>query len=76
MKDAREVTLDVRGMTCEHCERAVAKALRSVPGVQGVLEVSHAGAFARVVAGPEATAAGLESSVAKAGYQARVRAGK
>ena len=42
MTDAREVTIEVRGMTCDHCERSVAKALQSVPGVREVLEVSHA----------------------------------
>ncbi len=61
-------------MTCDHCERTVAKALNSVPGVKQVLEVSHAGALARIAAGPEATAARIEDAVAKAGYRARVRA--
>ncbi|MBI4539169.1 MAG: cation transporter [Gemmatimonadetes bacterium] len=55
MKDTGEITVEVRGMTCDHCERTVAKALQSVPGVEAVLEVSHAGAIARVTAGPEAT---------------------
>lgn len=74
MRHTREITIEVRGMTCDHCERAVAKALASAPGVEGVLEVSHARALARVTAGPEATAARLETAVAGAGYQARVRA--
>ncbi len=74
MPNERELTIEVRGMTCDHCERTVAKALQSVPGVEEVLEVSHAGALARVAAGPEATAARIESAVAKAGYRARVRA--
>jgi mercuric reductase len=74
MKDTREITIEVRGMTCDHCERTVAKALQSVPGVEEVLEVSHAGALARVTASPDASPARIESAVAKAGYQARVRA--
>jgi mercuric reductase len=74
MTNTHEVTIDVRGMTCDHCERTVTRALQSVPGVKEVLEVSHAGAFARVAATPEATAARIESAVAKAGYRARVRA--
>ncbi len=74
MKDTREITIEVRGMTCDHCERTVAKALQSVPGVNEVLEVSHAGAVARVTASPEATSTRIESAVAKAGYRARVRA--
>lgn len=73
MTDARELTIEVRGMTCDHCERSVAKALQSVPGVQEILEVSHADARARVVAAPEATADRIERAVEKAGYHARVK---
>lgn len=73
MNDARELTIEVHGMTCDHCERSVAKALQSVPGVWEVLEVSHADARARVVAGPEATGDRIERAVAKAGYRARVK---
>lgn len=75
MRDVHEITIEVGGMTCDHCERTVTKALQSVAGVKQVLEVSHAGALARVMASPEATPARLESAVAKAGYRARVRAG-
>lgn len=73
MTNAREVTIEVRGMTCDHCERSVAKALQSVPGVREVLEVSHANGQARLMAGPEATADRIEGAVAKAGYRARVK---
>jgi mercuric reductase len=73
MTDVRELSIEVRGMTCDHCERSVSKALRSVPGIQQIIEVSHAGAFARVTAGPEATADRIELAVAKAGYRARVK---
>jgi mercuric reductase len=73
MTDVRELSIEVRGMTCDHCERSVSKALQSVPGVQKVLEVSHAGGIARVTAGPEATADRIELAVAKAGYRARVK---
>lgn len=75
MPQLRELTVEVRGMTCDHCERTVAKALQSVPGVEEVLEVSHAGAFARITAGPEATAEHIGAAVAKAGYQARIPEG-
>src|SRR5947209_9928809 len=60
-------------MTCDHCERSVTKALQSVSGVREVLEVSHADAEARVLAGPEATADRIERAVAQAGYGARVK---
>ena len=72
MNDAKELTIEVRGMTCDHCERSVAKALQTVPGVHEVLEVSHADARARVMAAVEATADRIERAVAKAGYRARV----
>ncbi len=73
MNDARELTIEVAGMTCDHCERSVSKALQSVPGVHQVLDVSHADASARVLAGPEATADRIERAVAKARYRARVK---
>jgi mercuric reductase len=73
VSDAKELTIEVRGMTCDHCERSVAKALQSVPGVQQVLEVSHADAKARIMAGPEATTDRIERAVEKAGYRARVK---
>src|SRR2546422_2135915 len=72
VNDAKELTIEVRGMTCDHCERSVAKALQTVPGVHQVLEVSHADASARVIAGPEATAERIERAVEEAGYRARV----
>ncbi|KGX89755.1 copper chaperone CopZ [Pontibacillus marinus] len=31
-----QITLDVRGMTCGHCEKAVKGALEELEGVQGV----------------------------------------
>ncbi len=73
MTEARELIIEVKGMTCDHCERSVAKALQAVPGVREVLEVSHADAEARVRAGPEATADRIERAVTKAGYGARVK---
>ena len=73
MSDAREVTIEVGGMTCDHCEHSVAKALESVPGVTKVHQVSHAEGTARVAAGPEATAARIEAAVVKAGYRAQVK---
>jgi len=73
MTDVRELSIEVRGMTCDHCERSVSKALKSVPGVKKVLEVSHAGTFARVTAGPEVTADQIEHAVAQAGYRALMK---
>ncbi len=59
-------------MTCDHCERTVATALESVPGVTDVLDVSHATGLARIAVGPQVTAERIESAVAKAGYRARL----
>ena len=73
MTNTRELTIEIQGMTCDHCERTVAKALRSVPGVETILEVSHASSRARVMAGPKATAERVEQAVEKAGYRARVK---
>ncbi len=73
MSESHELTLDVTGMTCDHCERAVADGLRAVPGVQTVLEVSHARGLARVSAGPGATPRRIEEAVRQAGYGAKVR---
>lgn len=73
MADGRELTIEVAGMTCDRCERSVAKALQSVPGVHEVLQVSYTDASARVMAGPEATADRIERAVEKAGYRARVK---
>ncbi len=72
MNVTREVTLEIQGMTCDHCERTVANALKAVPGVAEVLSVSSASGLARIAAGPEATAERIEAAVAKAGYRARV----
>lgn len=73
MSESQELTIEVRGMTCDHCERSVAKALESVPGITEVRRVSYAEGLARVVAGPEATPAQIEAAIARAGYRARVK---
>jgi mercuric reductase len=73
VNETREVTVEIRGMTCDHCERTVANALQSVPGVAEVLSVSSASGLARLAAAPEATAERIEGAVARAGYRARVR---
>jgi mercuric reductase len=73
VSEAREVTIEIGGMTCDHCERSVAQALESVPGISVVRRVSHAEGLARVIAGPDASAERIEAAVAKAGYRARVK---
>jgi len=74
VSDIRELKIEVRGMTCDHCERSVAKALESVPGITEVRQVSYADGLARVAAGAGASAVRVQEAVAKAGYWARVKA--
>ena len=61
------ITLQVGGMTCEHCVRAVTKTLEAVPGVDNV-SVSLAGGRAQVegAADPQA----LVRAIKKEGYEA------
>lgn len=73
MKEAREVTVKVGGMTCRHCGQQVARALRSVPDVMDVVEVSHQKGEARILGGSQATSDRVEQAVAWGGYRARVR---
>ncbi|TAK88037.1 MAG: copper chaperone [Betaproteobacteria bacterium] len=62
-------TLQIKGMTCDHCVRAVTKALQ---GVAGVANVSvDLGAGRAQVDGP-ADPASLVRAVEKQGYEARV----
>jgi len=65
-------TLQIQGMTCMHCVKAVTQALAAVPGVDGVPEVSLEKAQA-VVAG-SAPAQALVDAVKNAGYQAQAAA--
>lgn len=63
------ITLQVGGMTCEHCVRAVTKTLQAVPGVDTV-SVSLAGGRALVegAADPQA----LVQAIKKEGYEANL----
>ena len=63
------ITLQVGGMTCEHCVRTVTKALEAVAGVDNV-SVNLAGGRARVEgqADPQA----LVRAITSDGYKANV----
>jgi len=63
-------TLQIQGMTCMHCVKAVTQALAAVPGVSEVIEVSLEQAQA-IVAGTAAAQA-LVDAVKGAGYQAHL----
>jgi copper chaperone len=65
------IELEIQGMSCMHCVKAVTDALRSVPGVEGTPEVRLEDATASVQGTPDAVA--VVAAVSAAGYQARVR---
>lgn len=65
------IELEVKGMTCGHCEMAVRKALAKVPGVTAVVAVDRSANRAAVEG--EADTAALVAAVKAEGYQARVR---
>jgi copper chaperone len=66
------LTLSIDGMSCDHCVRAVRKALESVPGVT-VEEVTVGRA---VVKATEPSAVGrLKAAIEDEGYQVRELAG-
>lgn len=65
-----EIKLKITGMTCEHCVRAVTKAVKSVPGVTDAEVTLPPGSA--VVHG-EMALADLISAVTSEGYAAEVQ---
>lgn len=65
--------LEVRGMTCEHCEGAVTKALARVPGVVAVERVDRVENVAEVDVQAPLDEAALVAAVIGEGYVAAVR---
>lgn len=65
------ITIKIQGMTCGHCVRAVTEALRGVPGVEAVLEVSLERGEANVQGTADPSA--LVRAVEVEGYKAQVR---
>lgn len=64
-------TLQISGMTCDHCAASVAKALRGVPGVERA-EVSYAAASAEVETGTDVPVSALLDAVRAQGYGAEI----
>ena len=60
--------LNVKGMTCGHCEAAVKKALEAVPGVTAVTRVDRNAGVAEVEGAADVSA--LIAAVVEEGYQA------
>ncbi|PTA69272.1 CopZ family metallochaperone [Deinococcus arcticus] len=66
-----QIELDVTGMTCGHCQAAVTKTLKSVPGVQDVqVDLQTGKAVVQGAAQPEQ----LIAAVQEEGYGAQVSA--
>ena len=68
MPEGKEWTLDITGMTCDHCALTIDETLRRVPGV-----VESATRFkdgqARVVADAAVQGAALAGAIAAKGYK-------
>ncbi len=62
------VTLNIEGMSCMHCVKAVTQALAAVPGVSGTPQVDLAAGQAKVDGAVSAEA--LIAAVKQAGYPA------
>lgn len=70
--DGKLVRMTVAGMTCDHCVRAVRKAIESVPGVRSAsVDLASARAEARVIPG-WVDEQGLRASISQAGYEATI----
>ncbi|MBS0396682.1 MAG: heavy-metal-associated domain-containing protein [Proteobacteria bacterium] len=62
-------TIDIRGMTCQHCVKAVTRALSAVPGVTAAVVTLDPGqATVEGTASPDA----LIQAVVQEGYEARL----
>jgi copper chaperone CopZ len=69
MMRRQELIIDVKGMTCAHCEKHVAEALAAVPGV-ATATASKAEQHAVITADATlATEALLRAAVVAAGYE-------
>lgn len=70
MLSGMSTELNITGMTCGHCQTAVTKALRTVPGVQNA-QVDLQTGRAIVEGQPDVQA--LLAAVREEGYSAQVR---
>lgn len=64
------ITLQISGMTCDHCARTIEQALRNVAGVRSA-EVSYDGGTALIEAADGMSSSALVSAIEKIGYGAR-----
>jgi copper chaperone len=64
-------TLEVSGMSCQHCVAAVTRALKKVPGVESAQVSLEAG---RATVAGSASVERLVQAIEQEGYRAAVRA--
>ncbi len=69
MAGTENVTIEVKGMTCQHCVARVEKALKGVPGVHSV-QVSLEDGSAAVEHSSDTTLDQLKQAIREAGYEA------
>lgn len=62
-------TYKIEGMTCQHCVRAVERALTKVPGVEAVRGVDLAQGVAQIEGSPDEQA--VLAAIRGEGYEAR-----
>jgi mercuric reductase len=72
-EELQEITLDVRGMTCDSCAMHVTKALHLIPGVKAVDVPGWQSARATVKAGDDVSSESLVGAIEDAGYRASVK---
>jgi mercuric reductase len=72
-KELQEITLDVRGMTCDSCAMHVTKALSLIPGVKHVDVPGWQSGRATVKASDAVPSEALIGAVEGAGYRANVK---
>lgn len=72
-KELHEITLDVRGMTCDSCAMHVTKALHLVPGINHVDVPGWQSGQATVKVGDDVSSEALISAIEDAGYRASVK---
>lgn len=67
----RQATIQIEGMSCEHCLKAVSRALSAVPGVK--IDAIRIGRANVSYDESTTTPSRLEAAVAEAGYGARAQ---
>lgn len=72
-EELHEITLDVRGMTCDSCAMHVTKALHLVPGVKDVDVPGWQSAQATVKVSDNVSSEALISAIEDAGYRASMK---